>query len=77
MIEYREADIQTASQAWQKMHVRGVPILHVSTEDLAIAAVSARGPATRVAAVAELVCRIKGPESARDMLSRVPKKKEK
>lgn len=77
MIEYRETDIETASQAWQKMHVRGVPILNVSTEDLAVAAVSARGPATRMAAVAELVCRIKGPVAARDMLSRVPKKKEK
>jgi len=77
MIEYRETDIKTASNAWQKMHIRGVPILHVSTEDLAVAAVSARGPATRMAAAAELVCRLKGPVAAREMLSRVPRKKAK
>lgn len=54
------------------MQIRSVSIDQASTEDLAVAALSARFPATRLAAAAELVARIKNDHSARDMLAKVP-----
>ena len=75
MIEYRQQDVDRAKSSWKKMQVRGVAIEQASTEDLAVAALSARFPVTRLAAMAELVSRIRNDHSARDMLAKVPVRK--
>lgn len=75
MIEYLQPDIDRAKSSWKKMQIRTVSIEQASTEDLAVAAVSARFPATRLAAAAELVARIKNNHSARNMLEKIPVRK--
>lgn len=76
MIDYRQRSIKTVREAWRKMRFRGVTMQQASTEDLAVAVLSARYPETRLAAAAELVSRIKDANAARHMLTMVPVRQE-
>jgi hypothetical protein len=72
MILYRDDDVRTVQKHWKKMRLHGVPIEQAAVNDLAIAAVSARYPQQRLAAVTELASRLRNEPSAREMLDRIP-----
>jgi len=72
MIRYRQDDVQAVGLRWKRMKIFGTESAKASVEDLGLIALTGRFPSQRLAAVAELVARLKNERSAREMLDRVP-----
>jgi hypothetical protein len=72
MIRYRQDDVQAVGLRWKRMKIFGTESSKASVEDLALVALTGRFPSQRLAAVAELVSRLKNERSAREMLDRLP-----
>lgn len=71
MLRYREHDLRDVHLRWKRIKIFGTESAKSSVEDLAVMALTGRYPQQRLAAVAELVSRLRNERSSHDMLNRV------